>query len=212
VKNQIPGRHVSGYGLGWGLYDYAGRMLVSHSGGYDGMYSRVLLVPEEKIGIVILTNSMKGISLPLCYYIIDRFFNLPERDWSSTNLARAKLNLAKKQNRISERQNMRLSGTKPSHNLEEYVGIYRCDMYGNIRILKDAENLHIDFIPAPGLSATLRHWHLNTFEILWHEEQAWFDFGTVQFILDNNGKPNKLLFDVPNDDIFFEEIDAYLIH
>jgi len=30
----------------------------------------------------------------------------------------------------------------------------------------------------------------------------------VQFLKDNNGKPDKLLFDIPNDDIFFEEINA----
>ena len=41
---------------------------------------------------------------------------------------------------------------------------------------------------------------------------AWFDFGTVQFILDNNGTAQEIQFDVPNGDIFFEEIQAIKVN
>ena len=44
------------YGLGWDLRDYRGRKLATHTGGLDGMTSRTLLVPEERLGIVVLTN------------------------------------------------------------------------------------------------------------------------------------------------------------
>ena len=39
-------RHFNGYGLGWGLSDYGGRMKVSHTGGYDGMLSSLCLIPD----------------------------------------------------------------------------------------------------------------------------------------------------------------------
>jgi len=81
AKKTIPGRHFSGYGLGFGLQDYHGRMMVSHGGGYDGMYSRVVMMPEEKLGIAILTNSMSGISSPLAYYILNQFIKEDQRDW-----------------------------------------------------------------------------------------------------------------------------------
>ena len=68
--------------------------------------------------------------------------------------------------------------------------------------------LQLNFKSAPALNATLSHWHLNTFKIDWQEKHAWFDFGTVQFVLDNNADVNALSFDVPNDDIFFHEIRA----
>ena len=45
------------YALGWGLQDYQGRKLVGHTGGVAGFVSRVMLVPEENLGIVILTNA-----------------------------------------------------------------------------------------------------------------------------------------------------------
>ncbi|MDX1684849.1 MAG: serine hydrolase domain-containing protein, partial [Saprospiraceae bacterium] len=53
-------RHFSGYGLGWGLSDYHGRLRVSHTGGFDGMLSAVNLIPDEKLGVVVLTNGMKS--------------------------------------------------------------------------------------------------------------------------------------------------------
>jgi CubicO group peptidase (beta-lactamase class C family) len=48
------------YALGWGLRDYRGRKLVAHTGGVAGFVSRVMLVPEENLGVVILTNAEEG--------------------------------------------------------------------------------------------------------------------------------------------------------
>jgi len=42
------------------LRDYHGRKLVGHTGGVAGFVSRVMLVPEENLGVVILTNAEEG--------------------------------------------------------------------------------------------------------------------------------------------------------
>src|SRR5690606_15891117 len=60
-----PSVHFSGAGLGWMLNDFHGRKIVAHGGGHEGMNSRTVLVPEESLGIVILTNSMSSITGPL---------------------------------------------------------------------------------------------------------------------------------------------------
>jgi CubicO group peptidase (beta-lactamase class C family) len=46
-----------GYGLGWITEDYHGHKLVAHNGAIDGFGSYVTLVPSEKDGVVLLTNS-----------------------------------------------------------------------------------------------------------------------------------------------------------
>src|SRR5262249_53026061 len=46
--------NFSAYGLGWALRVYEGRFLISHSGGLDGMLSLTVLVPEERLGVVVL--------------------------------------------------------------------------------------------------------------------------------------------------------------
>jgi CubicO group peptidase (beta-lactamase class C family) len=201
-------RHFSGYGLGWGISDYSGKKIVSHGGGYDGMYSRVVMVPEDELGIVILTNSMKGISTSLSYQIIDYILDLEAADWDDQYLEWAKGGGERRAKEIISRQNDRLKGTKPSLAPENYAGTYYDPMYGNISIKHTNQNLEIQFENAPALGAQLSHWHLDVFKIDWNETHAWFDFGTLQFVLDNNGHPKELRFDVPNEDIFFHEIHA----
>ena len=207
-KMLYPSRNFNGYGLGWGMSDYGGKMVAAHGGGYDGMYSRLTVVPEAKLGIVVLTNSMKGISTYLTYRALDHFLGLEEKDWSKIGLERQEASVKAREKTLAERKEVRLENTSPSLALENYSGQYSCEMYGNLAVELEDDKLHLLFKNAPNLNATLSHWHLNTFEINWNEVHAWFDYGTVQFILDNNGKVQELQFDVPNGDIFFEEIQA----
>jgi len=205
AKQSLPGRHFSGYGLGWGLYDYYGNMVVTHSGGYDGMYSRVMLIPDQQIGIVILTNSMSGITSPLCYYILNSFIKKDNRDWSALALERSKQNNYH-QDEIDKRKAVKKENTKPSLSLSTYTGTYSDPMYGQLQVSLENEKLKISFEKAPLLSAKLAHWHYDTFEIVWEDTHAWFDFGTLQFMLNNNLEVEEIKFDVPNGDIFFEEL------
>ena len=47
----------AGYGLGWNVMDYRGHKLLWHSGNADGMPSYMALLPERRIGVVIMLNS-----------------------------------------------------------------------------------------------------------------------------------------------------------
>ncbi len=84
----FPSKHFSGYGLGWSLFDYHGRKITTHGGGMDGQISRVVLVPEENLGMVILTNSINRLPTYLMYEILDRYFGAEAKDWSSWGLMR----------------------------------------------------------------------------------------------------------------------------
>jgi hypothetical protein len=205
TKN-MPSKHFNSYGLGWFVWDYQGRKVVNHSGGYDGMYSRVTMIPEENIGIVILTNSMTGITMPVTLKIIDNILNTGDRDWSKEALPAAKKWNEYRENRVTQRIDARVKRTSPSVDLNNFVGEYFDPMYGAVKIENQAEGLAIKFVDAPKLNAALSHWHFNTFKLNWEEVHAWFGFGTLQFIMDNSNKVTGIEFDVPNDDIFFHEI------
>ena len=201
-------RNFNGYGLGWGVKDYHGHLLVNHTGGYDGMYSSVTLLPNDGIGIVVLTNSMHGVGPALSFEIIDKLLRFPQKNWKEIGLKQDAASWKNKADRVLERTNAQQKGTSPTMNEDLIAGLYRDPMYGDIRIKKEDQKLFIEFQSSPDLKANLSHWHYDTYLINWVKQQAWFSFGTVQILKDNNGKPNKLLFDVPNDDIFFEEINA----
>ncbi|SNT04790.1 CubicO group peptidase, beta-lactamase class C family [Ekhidna lutea] len=204
-KESLPGVHFRGYGLGWSLMDYHGNLVVSHGGGYDGMYSRVVMVPDQELGIVVLTNSMEGISSPLAMYIVNQFIQKDMRDWSAEYLERARSRNGHKEE-VEERRTARVMDTKPALTQEEMIGTYNDPMYGDITISEKDGNLRIEFQDAPELGASLTHWHYDTYQINWDEEHAWFDFGTVSFEMDNNLKVEGIEFDVPNGDIFFHEL------
>jgi CubicO group peptidase (beta-lactamase class C family) len=206
--HEVYGRNFSGYGLGWGLNDYQGNFVVSHTGGYDGMYSSVMLLPYRHIGIVVLTNSMHSIGTMLSYEIIDKLLGLPQNDWETRGLKQDAAAWQSKADRVNMRVNARHPDTKPNLNADEISGLYRDPMYGDISIINQQGQLMIDFKSSPDLKARLIHWQYDVYKLDWLKPQPWFSFGTVQILMDNNGKPNKLLFDVPNDDIFFEEIKA----
>jgi CubicO group peptidase (beta-lactamase class C family) len=201
-------RNFNGYGLGWGTSEYNSRQMISHTGGYDGMYSAVTLLPTEKIGVVVLTNTQRSISVMLSLEIIDKLLGLPQKDWKERGIKQDNDHFADRANRIKQRTDAHVLGTTASMGPDVIAGLYRCPMYGDIRIEANNGQLVMNFVHAAGLKANLSHWHYDTYKLEWWEPQSWFSFGTVQILKDNNNKPIELQFDVPNDDIFFEEIHA----
>lgn len=205
-QKNMPSKHFSAYGLGWGIWDYQGRKVVSHSGGYDGMYSRVTMIPEENLGVVVLTNSMTGVTNPVTMKAIDNILGIGNRDWSKEALPGAKKYGEYKDKRVAKRVDARVPGTAPTVEMANFSGSYFDAFFGEVKVKVENKNLVMKFENAPHLNADLSHWHFNTYKLDWKEVHAWFDFGTAQFILDNNNKVIGIEFDVPNDDIFFEEI------
>lgn len=194
------------YGLGWGLRDYRGKMMVSHTGGYDGMITAVTLIPEEKLGVVVLTNGVKSPIMPATYYALDQFLGVEDvKDWSSEGLKNAN-ERAERDTRISYRENNRVMNTKPMTAPEKFIGDYESKIYGKISVERKDGKLKLNFSHSPLLSATLTHWHYDVWKINWDHPQAWFSFGTIKIETDNNMKVKGFDFDVPNEDFFFNEL------
>ena len=53
----------AGYGLGWWVRDAGGRIALDHEGSIAGYQSLLLLVPEERLALAVLTNSWRGSGL-----------------------------------------------------------------------------------------------------------------------------------------------------
>src|SRR6185503_15881513 len=79
--------HFALYGLGWFLEEYAGRKIVAHTGGVNGFVTSVCLVPEEKLGIIVLTNTdANNFYEALRNEIEDAYLGLPYRNYSKVFL------------------------------------------------------------------------------------------------------------------------------
>jgi CubicO group peptidase (beta-lactamase class C family) len=180
-----PEAHFLSYGLGWFLSDYRGRKLVEHGGAIDGMRAEVAMIPEEKLGLVILTN-LNGTALPqaLMYKIFDFYLSAPARDWSSEMLKVEKglEAVAKAAEKKAEAE--RVNGTSPSLPLEKYAGTFQSDMYGETKVAFENQKLVVRF--GPNFNGDLQHWHYDTFRVTWRDPMQ--GKGFVSFRLNAQGK------------------------
>jgi CubicO group peptidase (beta-lactamase class C family) len=203
-----PTVHFNLYGLGWGLSDYRGRKVVTHSGGLDGMTSRVALMPEENLGVVILTNSETPLQAFLYYKVFDVFTGAPPRDWSADYLARAAAARAREAAEAKKVEEARVPDTKPSLPLGSYAGTYGGQMYGDAKVTEENGRLVVRLVPSPAYVGDLEHWHFDTFRIKWRESVVYpYPRGWVTFNLDAQGKVSEMKIDVPNPDFDFKELE-----
>ena len=204
----IPSRHFNAYGLGWNVWDYHGRKVVSHGGGLDGMISRTALMPQENLGLVILTNSENPVPTILQHKIFDVFLGVPRRDWNAEYLEREKQGKVREAEARKKIEASRVANTKPSLAMKDYAGTYTGDLYGDAVISEENGKLILRLKPAPNFVADLEHWHYDTFRIKWRPTVAYnFPMGFVTFTIDKNGKAGELEIDQPNNDFWFYELE-----
>jgi CubicO group peptidase (beta-lactamase class C family) len=158
------------YGLGFNLRDYRGRKLVTHTGGLSGMVSRVALVPEENLAIVVLTNQESGGGRDaIAYRVLDAFLGAPATDWIPAFKEAARLGAEQTRAVEAAHTAARVATSKPSLRLAAYAGRYRDAWYGEAAIEASGDHLVMRFSRSPSLTATLEHWHYDTFVARWRD-------------------------------------------
>lgn len=189
VPELKPGKpNFVGYGEGWMLSDYRGNKLVWHTGGWPGMVSRVTLVPDKDIGIIVLTSQEVGAAFnAVTMQALDQMLGAPKHDWLD---AYAKA-VAKQHGNADEDWNKHLKArapnAKPSLPLASYAGTYRDPWYGDVRIAMEGGKPIIRFTKTADLVGTLEPWQNDTFVIRWH--QRWLNADAfLTFNLDADGK------------------------
>ena len=189
-----PEAHFLNYGLGWFLSDYCGRKVVEHGGAIDGMRAQVAMIPEEKLGLVVLSN-MNGSGLPtaLMYRIFDSFLGTPSRDWSA-DLRKTMKTLEEAGKAAEKKQEAeRVANTNPSVALDKYAGTYRNELYGDVKVIHDAGKLSMGYGPA--FTGDLSHWHYDTFRARFFAAGDAKVF--VTFALNAQGKLDTLTLGLP---------------
>lgn len=133
--------HFALYGLGWFLEEYSGRKIVSHTGGVNGFVTSVCLVPEERLGIVVLTNTdANGFYEALRYEIMDSYLGLPYRNYSNVFLQRQTANDKEEADWLQKKRDTVALKMKTVVPLAALAGTYRHPVYGSMNIaIKDGK-------------------------------------------------------------------------
>lgn len=180
--------NFAGYGEGWNLSDYRGRKLVWHTGGWPGMVSRVTLVPEQKLGVIVLTNQEVGAAFhAVTLRALDDALGIAPTDWTAAYAAA----LAKSRGKADESWKKHLAArdakSKPSLPLSAYAGTYRDPWYGDVTIAMEQGKPVMRFSRTADLVGTLEYWQHDTFIVRWR--QRWLNADAfVNFDLDEDGK------------------------
>ena len=173
------GQRFSGYGLGWFIGEYRGRKVVTHSGGLTGMISLQTLLPEEGIGVVVLTNyAPSAPTRAITYSILDALLGEPVRDWNSVYRGFVEQGEQRSARTEAELQASRIPDTTPSLALEAYTGSYEDELSGTAEVRMEDGHLVFDYNPRH--LGDLEHWNHDVFRVHWRHPI--FDMQPMTFL------------------------------
>lgn len=133
-KNEV----TFGYGLGWCIGAYRGHSWIHHGGTFQGFRAEVSFLPQDKIGVVILTNSSTDGHYAVSYIrnrIYDQFFGMKDDSWMET----IQKQRAAAQASIQRRDTPPLPCPSP---LRKYEGSYYDEIFGTMKIAVERDQLY----------------------------------------------------------------------
>src|SRR5690606_4979135 len=202
-----------GYGEGWVLTDYRGRKLVYHTGGWPGMVSRLTLVPEKELGVVVLTSAEAGAAFnAITMRVLDAYLGAPRTDWVAAYAASVAKSEEKADESWEKHLAARVAESRPSLPLDGYAGTYRDPWYGDVVISRGGKGLQVQFAKTAQLLGDLENWQHDTFIVRWRDCSLNAD-AFLTFELDPDGKITqaRIVPISPLTDVSFDLQDVRLV-
>jgi hypothetical protein len=199
------------YALGWVLEDYHGRKLVGHYGIIEGFVSRVMLAPEENLGVVVLTNAEEeGAFNSILYHVLDYYFSLSPTDWTAAFKSVRDAQSKEAAGTMKKAEGARAADSRPSLPLKTYAGVYTDAWYGPITIRQENSGLIITFDHTPSMIGDLQHWQYDTFKAHWRDRTLEDAFVTFSLKPDGNIESARMSAVSPLADSSFDYQDLLL--
>jgi CubicO group peptidase (beta-lactamase class C family) len=141
-KPRVQARAKAAYGLGLGVGELRGLNVVSHDGGTFGFASRMLVVPEKKLGLVILTNSTNAGS-DLLDAITQRVIEL---SFAGKERAKSDLERALDRKREQWEKTRHEIGPLPAEAAARLAGTWRAARLGVVTLSVDPKAQGVDAV------------------------------------------------------------------
>ena len=182
--------HFALYGLGWFLEEYNGKKIVSHTGGVNGFVTSVTLIPEEKLGIIVLTNTdANNFYEALKWELMDAYLGLPYRNYSNRMLLNQKTSNDQMEKMLTAKKDTINSKPKTDLPLNGYAGEYLHELYGKMNIKLENGELIMRFEHHPNRYSKLEALGGNRFLSTWNDPM--FGVKVLPFAVEN-GKVKSL--------------------
>jgi CubicO group peptidase (beta-lactamase class C family) len=194
IEDQFPFDEPQGYALGWFKARYRSSVYLWHTGGIVGFPAYVVLLPREKLGLVVLSNGPTGagdryaLNEAIGFHIVDRLLGARPRAWGKEYAARIQAAEERARARREKLLAERVKNAPPSVPLEEYVGDYADHerREGRVSVGLQAGRLVLSYAGEGALYGFLDPWNFDVFHFRPPRELGWDDFPV--FSLDASGK------------------------
>jgi len=147
------------YALGWFVMNYRGHRVLHHGGNIDGFAAMVSLLPEQRAGVVVLTNlHPTGLRDVVPYLVFDQLLGLEPLPWGERyhELYESMLGGMKA---AAAHKKASAVAAPPSHPLDAYAGRYHHPGYGDLLITLEDGRL----VPRFGaMELSMEHLHYET--------------------------------------------------
>ena len=187
--------HFSAYGLGWGLSDARGYKMVAHDGGLPGMVTQVVLLPEQRLGIIVLTNQESDLAyIAVKATILDHYLGVTGKDrvqemlgYKQAGAGQTDQALAAVWKQVAAAQ--KAAPKKPDN--AAYVGRYHDAWLGDVNIFAQGNQLWLKAKRAPRLTGQLLPYRGNTYVVRWRDRSFNAD-AFAAFTLDEQGRASSI--------------------
>jgi hypothetical protein len=162
---------------------YRDHRLLEHGGGIDGFQTECMLLPDDGIGVAVMTNTSSSAMAPVvAYRVLDELLGLEPLDWFSDFKPRFDAIMAgMREVRGARRVVTDAPLPRP---LEAYAGEYEHPGYGTLEIAVEGGTLR----PRLGtLDLSMTHRHYETFDLEWHELGDQSHLFPLMFLSDADG-------------------------
>lgn len=199
------GVHFKGYAQGWFVMDYNGKKVMHHGGGLPGYITKVALVPEENLGIVVLTNDMSSVPEMMMYMMIDWAMGKEDyQKWPKTFLDFK--HRGEKAEEADKAARLATKAAKPDvMKNKAYVGRYRDAMYGDVVITEVDGELIFSMEPSKAIfTGKLSAWGDQQFR--WDHKDTFLTYGIITFEADGKSATGFTI-ELPNYDFHFDKLN-----
>lgn len=173
--------HFYGYGYGWRVSDMDGQWKVAHTGTLSGMYSSLALLPDRRVGVVMLINGEgEDARMALMQAALKRFTAADDARPAMDYLAELKADQATRAATGHSRPSTAAAQETSRTDLSRWQGRYRDPWLGAASLCSGKDGLRFSVDKSPRLQATVLQlqgrWLLR-WDTLGDEAQAWLQPG-----------------------------------
>jgi CubicO group peptidase (beta-lactamase class C family) len=185
--------HFNSYGLGFFLSDVLGKIQVTHTGGLEGMVTQITMLPELKLGIIVLTNQQEGYAFyTITNTIKDSYLGSKKIDWLQ-RLVKARKDELEEATKITDsvEAEIKKATTASTYDWKSFIGTYRDPWMGDVMILEKNGQPWLQMKRSPKLTGRMYPYKGTTMVVRWIDRSMDAD-AYVNFGLDEEGKGKSI--------------------